>query len=331
MIEPSAREWARKLAPYSVPSNKRGLFEIAVTLLPYVALWALTAFVLSMGYWAGLLLLLPTSGFLLRLFLIQHDCGHGAFFTSRAANDWTGRIIGVLTFTPYFFWKFAHNMHHAGSGNLSRRGFGDINTLTVAEFAARTPFQRLLYRLYRHPLVMFGIGPAVTFLLDQRLPLGQVRNGWRPWASTMGTNFSIAFLSTILIYLVGWKLFLLMQLSTAIIAATIGVWLFFVQHQFEDMTWDHDDRWNWHEAALRGSTHYDLPQPFRWFTANIGLHHIHHLSSRIPYYHLPKVIRDFPKLREVNRINFLDSFNCVPLALWDEESRRMLSFKASGF
>jgi len=328
----TAREWARLLAPYGAPNDKRAIFEILITIVPFLAFWAGTAYLLHHGhYWTGLFLILPTSAFLLRLFLIQHDCGHGAFFKNRQANDWTGRILGVLTFTPYFFWKYAHNMHHAGSGNLARRGFGDINTLTVEEYAARTPWQKFCYRMYRNPYVMFGIGPWFTFLLDQRLPLGQTRNGYRPWVSTMGTNLSLAVLFSLLISLVGWKIFLTIHLSIAVIASTIGVWLFFVQHQFEDMSWEHDDEWKWHESALFGSSHYDLPQPFRWFTANIGLHHIHHLSSRIPYYRLSDVVRDYPALREINRLTFRESFKCVPLALWNGESRTMQSFKAAGF
>ncbi|MEP3266311.1 MAG: fatty acid desaturase [Hyphomicrobiales bacterium] len=328
--EPTARDWAKLLAPYGVPNDKRALIEIFITVLPFFGFWAATAYALHLGYWAGLLLIIPTAGFLLRLFLIQHDCGHGAFFNSRMANDWTGRLIGVLTFTPYFFWKYAHNIHHAGAGNLARRGFGDISTLTVNEYNASTPWKKFCYRMYRNPYVMFGIGPWFIFLFDQRLPLGQTRNGLRPWVSTMGTNLSLALLFAGLIWLVGWKIFLMIHIPIAVIAPTIGIWLFFVQHQFEDMSWDHDDEWNWHEAALYGSSHYDIPQPFRWFTANIGLHHIHHLSSRIPYYQLPKVMKDYPALRDVNRLTFFESFKCIPLALWDEEARELKSFKAAG-
>lgn len=327
----TARDWAKLLAPYGTPDNRRASLELTITILPFLALWAATAFLLNAGYWSGLLLILPASAFLLRLFLIQHDCGHGAFFDNRTANDWTGRLLGVLTFTPYFFWKYAHNMHHAGSGNLARRGFGDIDTLTVEEYRTASPRSRFFYRAYRNPYIMFGIGPWFTFLLDQRLPLGQVRNGWRPWVSTMGTNLSLALIFSGLIWLFGWKIFLIIHLSIAVIASTIGVWLFFVQHQFEDMSWDHEENWNWHEAALYGSSHYDIPQPLRWFTANIGLHHIHHLSSRIPYYRLSKVVKDHPALKDINRLTIRESFKCIPLALWDEESRTMLSFKAAGF
>jgi len=325
----SAREWSRILAPYRTPSNGRGVAEMAITLWPFFALWALTAVLLVHGYWLALLLTVPMGGFLLRLFMIQHDCGHGSFFSSRTANDWTGRLIGVLTCTPYDFWKTSHNIHHAGSGSLSRRGFGDINTLTVAEYRSMPWWGRLKYRLYRNPLVMFGLGPCYIFLLDQRLPFGRMRNGWSPWVSTMGTNVSIAVVSAFVIWLVGIKIFLLIQLPVIIIAATIGVWLFFVQHQFEEASWDHDETWNWHDAALYGSSHYDLPQPLRWFSANIGLHHIHHLSSRIPYYRLSRVLKDHPVLRENNRLTLLESLKCIPLALWDESQRAMVSFRTA--
>lgn len=328
--EPTAREWAKLLAPYGQPNDARALIEVAITILPFFAFWAATAYALHLGYWAGLLLIIPTAGFLLRLFLIQHDCGHGAFFESRTANDWLGRIVGVFTFTPYFFWKYAHNMHHAGSGNLARRGFGDIKTMTLEEYKNASNWDKFCYRAYRNPYVMFCIGPWFTFLIDQRLPLGQTRNGLSPWISTMGTNLSLVLLCGGLIWLVGWKIFLIIHLSIAVIASTIGIWLFFVQHQFEDMSWDHDEEWNWHDSALHGSSHYDIPQPFRWFTANIGLHHIHHLSSRIPYYRLTKVVKDFPSLHDVNRITFLEGFKSIPLALWDEEARELKSFKAAG-
>ncbi|MEP3275657.1 MAG: fatty acid desaturase [Stappiaceae bacterium] len=326
----TARDWARLLAPYGRPQNLRGIAEICFTLLPFIALWAAIGVLVSSGYWVGMLLTIPAAAFLVRLFMIQHDCGHGSFFSSRTANNWTGRALGVLTFTPYFFWKRSHTIHHSGSGSLSRRGFGDINTLTVEEYRGLSKWAQLRYRLYRHPLVMFGVGPGYLFLLDQRLPLGQMRGGWRPWVSTMGTNLSMALLSAVLIWFVGWEVFLLVQLPVTVLAATFGVWLFFVQHQFEDTTWDHDDTWNWHEAALYGSSHYDLPQPLKWFSANIGLHHIHHLSSRIPYYRLSRVIKDYPDLINVNRLTLFESFKCVPLALWDESRRTMVSFAKAG-
>jgi omega-6 fatty acid desaturase (delta-12 desaturase) len=323
---PDSRALMRDLAPYRAPVIARSVFELAVTAVPFALLWVSMWAMLGAGYWIGLVLAVPAAGFLIRLFMIQHDCGHGSFFRHRQTNDWVGRVVGVLTLTPYDFWRRAHAMHHAGSGNLDRRGIGDIDTLTVGEFRARSPWRRLLYRLYRHPLVMFGVGPAYLFILRHRLPMGLMRRGAGPWASAMATNVAIAIVAATLIWLIGVGPFLLVQLPITLLAASIGVWLFYVQHQFEDTFWEHDEDWSFHEAALHGSSHYDLPAVLRWFTANIGVHHVHHLSSRIPYYRLPEALRDRPELRNVGRLTLLQSFKAVRLVLWDEEKRRLISF-----
>ncbi|MGB8044051.1 MAG: fatty acid desaturase, partial [Pseudolabrys sp.] len=258
---------------------------------------------------------------------IQHDCGHGAFFPKKWANDWVGRVIGVLTLTPYDFWRRTHAIHHATAGNLDRRGIGDVDTLTVREYFARSRWGRLKYRLYRHPLVMFGIGPAYLFLLQHRLPVGMMRGGWQPWISTQVTNAAIALIAAGLIWLIGIKAFFLVHLPITVLAGVFGVWLFYVQHQFEDTFWNESRGWDLHEAALHGSSHYDLPLPLRWFTANIGIHHVHHLHSRIPYYRLPRVLRDHPELREIGRLTLFQSFRCVRLVLWDEVQQRLVSFR----
>jgi omega-6 fatty acid desaturase (delta-12 desaturase) len=229
--------------------------------------------------------------------------------------------------TPYDYWRHNHAVHHATSGNLDRRGIGDIDTLTVREFRARPLWGRIRYRLYRHPLVMFGIGPAYLFLLKHRLPFGLMRAGWKPWLSAMATNFAIALFAATLIWFIGIRAFLLVQLPVILLAATFGVWLFYVQHQFEQTTWKQDADWNLHADALHGSSHYDLPAVLRWFTANIGIHHVHHLCSRIPYYRLPQALRDHPELRGVGRLTLLQSFSCVRLVLWDETQRRLVSFR----
>jgi omega-6 fatty acid desaturase (delta-12 desaturase) len=259
--------------------------------------------------------------------MIQHDCSHGAFFRHRLANDWVGRVIGVLTMTPYGHWRRTHAMHHATSGNLNRRGLGDVDTLTVREYRELPLWRRLAYRLYRHPLVMFGIGPAYLFILQQRVPFGLMRSGWGPWFSTMSTNLAIAAVAATLIWLIGLKAFLLVHLPIILPAASIGVWLFYVQHQFERTSWDEDAEWNLHQAALHGSSYYDLPAILRWFTANIGVHHVHHLCSRIPYYRLPLALREHPELRDIGRLTLLQSFRCVRLVLWDEAQRRLVSFR----
>jgi omega-6 fatty acid desaturase (delta-12 desaturase) len=290
-----ARRLAQTLAIYRTPSHPRSIAELAITVVPLVALWVAAWFTFWLGYaWATPLVALPAAGFLVRLFMIQHDCGHGTFFSHRRANDWVGRVIGVLTLTPYDFWRRTHAIHHASAGNLDRRGIGDVDMLTVREYRALSRWGRLRYRLYRHPLVMFGIGPAYLFLLQHRLPVGLMRHGWQPWASTMTTNLAIALIVFVLIWFVGFKAFLLVHLPIALLAATAGVWLFYVQHQFEHAAWQHNGAWSLHEAALHGSSHYDLPSLLRWLTANIGVHHVHHLCSRIPYYRLPCVLRDHP-------------------------------------
>ncbi len=281
---------------------------------------------LRAGYWIGLVLAIPAAGLLVRLFLIQHDCGHGSFFRHRSLNDWVGRVISVLTLAPYDFWRRSHAIHHANSGNLDHRGIGDIDTLTVREYLALSRWRQLLYRMYRHPIVMFGLGPAYVFIWRFRLPFTLMHEGWRPWLSTMATNAAIAALFGLMMWLVGVGPFLTVQVPITLLASSIGVWLFYVQHQFEDTFWERDRDWTFQEAGLHGSSHYVLPPVLRWFSANIGVHHVHHLASRIPYYRLPQVLRDHPQLAAVGRLTLLDSFRCVRMVLWDEGRRRLVSF-----
>jgi acyl-lipid omega-6 desaturase (Delta-12 desaturase) len=317
----------RLLHSYREPNSARSIFELAITAVPFVVIWAVMWMSLHHGYWIGLLLVIPAAGFLVRLFMIQHDCGHGSFFRGRLANDWVGRAISVVTLTPYDLWRRGHAHHHARSGNLDHRGIGDIDTLTVREFLALPRGRQLRYRLYRHPAVMFGVGPTYLFIFRHRLPMGMMRGGWEPWLSTMSTNAAIAILLAAMIWLVGFKSLLLVHLPITVLAASIGVWLFYVQHQFEDTLWFRDDAWSFHEAALHGSSYYHLPDVLRWFTANIGVHHVHHLCSRIPCYRLPDVLRDHPELAAIGRITMLQSLQCVRGALWDEASQRLVSFE----
>ncbi len=326
-ISRQPRALMRALGDYRTPRVARSIMELLVTLIPFAALWALSWAALSTGYWLSLLITIPAAGFLVRLFMIKHDCSHGAFFPSRRANDWVGRAIGVLNLTPFDFWRHTHRKHHANSGNLDRPRVGGIATLTVEEFRALSRKDRLRYRFYRHPLVLFVLGPAYIFLLDNRLPVGFIRAGWMPWLSTMTTNIAILLVVGAMIWLVGIGPFLLVQLPITLLAGTIGIWLFYVQHQFENTYWEHDPDWTLQEAALYGSSHYDLPGILRWFTANIGVHHIHHLSSRIPFYRLPDVLRDYPELRDVGRLTLWQSFSAVRLVLWDEDKGRLVSFR----
>ncbi len=324
----AGRDWAQALLPYRRPSAARGVIELAITVVPFVSLWAVMLIASRNGQILLSFAMAPlAAGLLVRLFMIQHDCGHGALLPSKAANDWIGRAIGVVTMTPYDLWRRSHAIHHATSGNLDRRGIGDIKTKTVREYFALSPRGRLLYRLYRHPLVMFGIGPAYMFLLESRLPFGFMRKGAMPWLSTMSTNLGVALAAGLLIWGVGVVPFLAVHLPVMLIAATAGVWLFYVQHQFEATTWDRTADWSRDEAALHASSYYDLPQPLRWFSANIGVHQVHHLSSGIPFYRLRKVLRDYPELGEVGRLSLWRSLGCVRLALWDADKRRLVSFR----
>jgi acyl-lipid omega-6 desaturase (Delta-12 desaturase) len=321
--------WTRILARYRMPNHARSVFEIVVTLVPFTALWMSAWAAVHFGHWElSLLLAVPTAGFLMRLFMIQHDCGHGSFFRYRLANDLVGRFLSVLTLTPYDDWRHSHAIHHATSGHLGRRGIGDIETLTVCEYQARAFWGRFRYRLYRHPLVMFGVGPAYLFGLRQRLPISSIRgSSWTAWVSVMATNLAIVAAITTLAWLIGIGSFLLVHLPIVMLAGAAGVWLFYVQHQFEETFWAQARYWNFHEAAFRGSSHYDLPTILRWFTANIGVHHVHHLCSRIPYYRLPQTLRDNPDLHGASRLTLFQSFRCVRLALWDESRNRLVSFR----
>lgn len=315
------------LRGYGAPRTGRSLLELLITAIPFAAIWVLLAFAVSAGHWAALVLIVPAAGFLVRLFMIQHDCSHRSFFASRRANDWLGRCIGVLTLTPHDFWSHTHNIHHASSGNLDRPRVGGIDTLTVREYRALPRRQRWRYCLYRHPIVLFGIGPAWVFLVHYRLPLGFTRAGWMPWLSTMGTNAAAVALYGGLMMALGMPTFLMVQLPITLLAASMGVWLFYVQHQFEDTYWDHDDHWSFDKSALHGSSHYVLPGVLRWFSANIGVHHVHHLCCRIPSYRLAEVLRDHPELADVSRITLRQSIAAVRLALWDEDKRRLVSFR----
>jgi omega-6 fatty acid desaturase (delta-12 desaturase) len=302
------------------------VLEIVITAVPLAVLWCGALFAVSRGWWWGVALTPLAAAFLVRLFLIQHDCGHASFFRSAQANTWTGRIIGVLTATPYDYWRRTHAIHHATSGNLDRRTLGAVETLTVDEYRARPWLLRAAYRLYRHPLVMFGLGPAYMFVLQHRAPIGLMREG-RAWRSVLGNNLGLALLILPQLLWAGPAGLLAVHLPIVVIAASIGVWLFYLQHQFEGAWWARNDRWTLQEAALHGSSHLHLPPVLRWFTANIGAHHVHHAGSRIPFYRLPEVMEDHPALKTMSRITLADSFRAMRLGLWDEAAGRLVSFR----
>jgi omega-6 fatty acid desaturase (delta-12 desaturase) len=314
------------LSPYQRPSHRRSVFEILITAIPLVLLWGLALFAVNHGWWWGVALTLPAAVFLVRMFMIQHDCGHAAFFRSPSANAWTGRVIGVLTATPYDYWRRTHAIHHATSGNLDRRSLGAVDTLTVEEYRARSWLMRAAYRLYRHPLVMFALGPCYMFVLQHRAPIGLMRES-RAWLSVVGNNLGLALLIAPQILLAGPAAFLAVHLPIVVIAASIGVWLFYVQHQFDGAYWARRDSWSLHEAALHGSSYLHLPRPLRWLTANIGAHHVHHVGSRIPFYRLPQVMNDHPQLETMSRRTLKDGVMAMRLSLWDEAAGRLISFR----
>jgi omega-6 fatty acid desaturase (delta-12 desaturase) len=323
----AARDWLATLARYREPSTRRSLWELAATLVPFLALWVLAWMAMSVSAWLALGLAMLNGAFLVRIFIIQHDCGHGSFLANRRAQDWIGRSLGVLTLTPYTVWRRTHSIHHAHHGDLDQRGIGDVLTLTIEEYRARGWWGRLLYRLYRNPVVLFVLGPSYLFILQNRLPFGLMNSGWRYWTSAMGTNAMIGITVGVLAWFGGLWPILLIYIPTSLIAATLGVWLFYVQHQFEETHWSKGEDWQLHDAALEGSSHYILPQPLRWFSGNIGIHHVHHLYSRIPFYRLPEVIRDHAALAEAQRLTLRESLRSVNLHLWDSVEGKLMSFK----
>jgi len=320
--------WSARLASYKGPERRRSVRQLASAAALFAAAWAVMYASLDVGYWLTLLLAVPAGFLLVRLFIIQHDCGHGAFFRSARAADVVGSILGVLTLTPYHYWKKTHALHHATSGNLEHRGFGDIDTLTVREYLARSRWERLKYRVYRHPVVLFGVGAALHFFIRHRVPTIVPRAWARERRSILWTDVGIAAFVVLMGTVVGFQAFLLVHLPVSILSCTIGVWLFYVQHQFEPTYWEHDERWAYDAAALQGSSYYRLPKLLQWATGNIGLHHIHHLHPRIPNYRLQRVLDEHPELRVVPTLTLWESFRCVRLTLWDERARKLVPFKA---
>lgn len=320
------RDWIKILAKYREPNQLRSAFELGVSAVPFVLLWALAWWSLSVSYWLTLVISVVNAGFLVRLFAIQHDCGHGAFFNNRNLSDWVGRVLGVLTLTPYDVWRRTHSMHHSTSGNLDKRGMGDVHTLTVTEYKNLSRLRRLEYKAYRHPVTLFGLGPGFLFFLQNRIPYG-LMTSTKYWVSAMGTNLAILVALFLVFWFGGLAPLLLIFLPSTLVAASAGVWLFYVQHQFEDTHWEHADEWQLHDAALNGSSHYDLPSVLQWFSANIGIHHVHHLYSRIPFYRLTEVLRDHKELAHgAKRLTLWQSFACARLHLWDEKRKQLLSF-----
>lgn len=315
--------WQAIVARYDQPDRWRSLWQIANTVLPFLGMWYVMVRSLEVSYWLTLLLAFPTAGFMVRTFIIFHDCCHGSFFKLQKANDAVGIVTGLLTFTAYYAWRHDHAVHHASAGDLDRRGVGDVLTLTVDEYRALPWPRRLGYRLMRNPLLMFGIGSFLVFTVTHRF--------WRPGAarrerwSVIWTNLALAGIITLLCLAVGWQAFLLVQLPILFIACAAGVWLFYVQHNFEGVYWRRHGEWEFLKAGLEGSSFYQLPGILQWFTGNIGFHHIHHLSPKIPNYRLPQCCWENP-LFHVRPLTLLSSLKSLRWRLYDEKARRLVGW-----
>jgi omega-6 fatty acid desaturase (delta-12 desaturase) len=313
--------------PYWGAETGRSVRQLAMSAIPFAALWAAMLWSLDVHYGLTLVLAFPTAGFLMRLFMIQHDCGHGSFFRSRTARDVVGFCIGVIMLTPYQYWRRTHAYHHAHSGDLDLRGFGDIDTFTVQEYRAMSPLRRLAYRLYRHPILLFAVGPSFHFLVKHRFPWDVPRRWTHAWRSVWWTNLALVGLLVAAHLTIGLKAFFLVQAPVFLIATSVGVWLFYVQHQFEATYWQWHEDWDFFDAALFGSSHLVLPKPLQWITANIGIHHVHHLSSRIPNYRLQECLDANPELQVATQVSLRDAWRLTRLALWDEDRRQLVGFR----
>ena len=319
-----SQSWQKAVAEYQTPHTWRSWWQVINTLVPFFLLLILMVLSLEVSYWLTLLLAIPTAGFFARTFIIFHDCGHGSFFKSKRANDTLGFITGILTLTPYYRWRHDHAVHHASVGDLDRRGVGDIMTLTVKEYQQKSGWDRLVYRVTRHPLALFTVGPLGLFLINNRFSTRT--SGKRERYSVYWTNLALLVIVLLISVTIGLKAFFLVLLPVMILGTTAGIWLFYVQHQFEGVYWERHERWDYLSAALKGSSYYKLPRLLQWFSGNIGFHHIHHVSPRIPNYFLEKCHRDNPMFQGVKTLTLLSSMRCMFLSLWDEDKNELVSF-----
>ena len=317
--------WKQVVARYQKPSVGRGVWQLVNTLVPYTALWYLMHLSLAVSWWLTLPLAVLAGAFLVRAFIIFHDCGHGSFFKSAAANHILGAITGVLTFTPFYHWRWEHAIHHSSAGDLDRRGTGDVWTLTVQEYLESSRWKRFAYRLARNPVVLFVLAPLFLFLLKQRVP--SLKAPARERYSVYRTNLGVGAMAAGLIWIFGLKAWLIIQLTVLMTAGSAGVWLFYVQHQFEGVYWERGGEWDYATAALKGSSFYKLPRVLQWFSGNIGFHHIHHLSPRIPNYHLEKCHKAEPLFQTVKPVTLFSSFKSFTFRLWDEQRRKLVGFR----
>ena len=316
--------WQETLAPFAAPCLKRGLLAVGTSALPYLLLCVVMYWTLSFSLALTLVLAIPAAGFLVRVFVVFHDCAHGSLVPSRRGNAALGTVLGLFVLSPFRRWRHDHAVHHATSGDLDRRGVGDIVTLTVTEYWARSRRGRVGYRLIRNPLVMFGLGPVFAMVVGPRI----VARGARPRMrnSVLRTDAALIVLVGGACWMIGWQDFLIVWAPAALLAGSIGIWLFYVQHQFEDAYWQSGVDWSYADAALRGSSYLKLPGVLRFFTGNIGLHHVHHLNARIPNYNLPRAHRASPIFSAVPTLSLWDGLSAVRLKLWDEQAGRLVTF-----
>lgn len=319
------RDWKKDLEPYQTADLRKSSWQLANTILPFLILWTLAYLGFFVSPWIAIALTIPAAGFLVRTFIIFHDCTHHSFFKNQRANDIVGIITGILTFFPYHQWKYEHNVHHASNGNLNRRGAGDIWTLTVDEYLSASPRKRLWYRIYRNPLVLFGLGPIYLLLIQYRF--NRKGAGRKERLNTYVTNGVFIGIVWLLCWTLGWEPFLLIEGMILYLSAMLGIWLFYVQHQFEDSYFEKAENWNYVSAALQGSSFYKLPKVLQWITGNIGFHHIHHLGPRVPNYNLQNLHDSHLYLQKVPAIGLLSSLRSLNYRLWDEENKRFLGFR----
>ncbi|MRN52402.1 fatty acid desaturase [Paenibacillus monticola] len=315
----------KSVAPYEKYDRKKSILQLINTLGPLVLLWYASYLSLSVSYWLTLVFAIATSGFVIRTFIICHDCTHGSFFKSRKANDIIGTITGIVALVPYRQWKLSHSIHHASSGNLDKRGIGDIWIMTVDEYAAASNWKRLYYRIYRNPLVIFGLGPIVIFLIQYRFNIKGARRKER--MNTYLINVSLVVIYGSLILAIGWQAFLLVQVPIIFVSGCLGIWLFYVQHQFEDTFFEKEEEWSYVSAAVEGSSYYKLPKILQWITGNIGFHHVHHLSPKVPNYNLELAHNATPPLHQATTITIASSLKAINFRLWDEENKEFISFR----
>jgi omega-6 fatty acid desaturase (delta-12 desaturase) len=317
-------DWRRSIALHERSSLRRGSVDLATSVVPYLLLTVAMYACLQVSVWLTLALAIPAAGFLLRTFIVFHDCAHGSFLASKRGNLWLGRLTAFLVFQPFASWRHSHAVHHGTAGDLDRRGTGDVNTLTVDEYNARPWKQRLAYRLFRNPLVMFGIGPIWSLMIGPRIWSNSMRPRLRN--SVLLTNLALAVVIGAIFWFLGPLAWLIVQLPTAIIAGTAGVWMFYVQHQFEDAYWESSEEWDYADAALRGSSYLKLPKLFQFFSGNIGLHHVHHLSAKVPNYNLQRAHDEMPIFREVPVLSVREGLRAVRLKVIDPANGRLLTW-----